>query len=86
MSKVLKPTEHQQKPKSIQEIIRKELENNEIKNELNEIKNIEEEIDRNDVKYKTNQYTFDFQQFQTTRFLGDSIFSGKTTISEVDKK
>ena len=86
MSKVLKPTEHQQKPKSIQEIIRKELENNEIKNELNEIKNIEEEIDRNDVKYKTNQYTFDFQQFQMTRFLGDSIFNGKTTISEVDKK
>ena len=86
MSKVLKPTEHQQKPKSIQEIIRKELENNEIKNELNEIKNIEEEIDRNDVKYKTNQCTFDFQQFQMTRFLGDSIFNGKTTISEVDKK
>lgn len=86
MSKVLKPTEHQQKPKSIQEIIRKELENNEIKKELNEIKNIEEEIDRNDVKYKTNQYTFDFQQFQTTTFLDDSIFNGKTTISEVDKK
>ena len=86
MSKVLKPTEHQQKPKSIQEIIRKELENNEIKKELNEIKNIEEEIDRNDVKYKTNQYTFDFQQFQMTTFLDDSIFNGETTISEVDKK
>ena len=35
--KILKPVEHQQKPKSVEAIFPKELENNEIKNELNEI-------------------------------------------------
>ena len=36
---------------------------NEIKNEIDEIKKWEEEIKRKDLKYVTNKYRFDFQQF-----------------------
>ena len=46
--KVLKPTGNQQKPKLIDEKFPKELENYEIKNEWDEIKRLEEGINRND--------------------------------------
>ena len=46
---ILKPMEHQEKTKSIEGIFPKELENNEIKNKLNESKNLEEVIDRDDL-------------------------------------
>ena len=55
--------EHHQKPKSVERIFSKELENNEIKNEMNENKKFEKKIDRNDSKYETDKYTFNFQQF-----------------------
>ena len=78
--------EYQQKPKSIERIFPKDLENNEIRNELNEIKKLEEKINRDDLKYETNKYVYNFQKFQGIRYFGDSIFNGKITISEVDKK
>ena len=42
--KVLNTAEHQQKPKSVDQHFPKDLKNNEIKNELNEIKKLEEEM------------------------------------------
>ena len=36
---------------------------NEIKNEIDEIKKWEEKIKRKDLKYVTNKYRFDFQEF-----------------------
>ena len=36
---------------------------NEIKNEIDEIKKWEEKIKGKDLKYVTNKYRFDFQQF-----------------------
>ena len=56
--KVLKPVEHQQKPKSIEGLFPKDLKHNEIKNELNEIKRLEEKIDRNDLKPINTNITF----------------------------
>ena len=38
---------------------------NEIKNETGEIKKWAEIIERKDLKYETNKYRFDFQQFKT---------------------
>ena len=38
---------------------------NEIKNRTGEIKTWEEIIERKDLKYETNKYRFDFQQFKT---------------------
>ena len=42
--KILNTAEHQQKSKSIDQHFPKDLKNNEIKNELNEIKKLEEEM------------------------------------------
>ena len=45
----------------------------EIKNEIDEIKKWEEKIERKDLKYKTNIYIHDFQQFETIRSFGDLL-------------
>ena len=56
----------------------------EIKNEIDEIKKWEEKIERKDLKYKTNKYLSDCQQFERVRSFGDSIYTGKITIDEAD--
>ena len=60
------------------------MRNNEIKNELNETKTWEEQIEWKDLKYKTNKYTYDFQHFETIRSFGDNIYTGKITINEAE--
>ena len=54
----------------------------EIKNEIDEITKWKEKNNRKDLKYKTNKYLYDFQQFETIRFFGDSIYTGKINIDE----
>ena len=54
----------------------------EIKNEIDEIIKWEEKNNRKDLKYKTNKYLYNFQQFETIRFFGDSIYTGKINIDE----
>ena len=56
----------------------------EIKNEIYEIKKWEEKIKWKDLKYKTKNYTYDFQQYQTIRSFGESIYSGKINIDEAE--
>ena len=56
----------------------------EIKNEINDIKKWENKIKRKDLKYKTNRYKFDFQQFEILRSFGDSIYNGKVRIDEAE--
>ena len=56
----------------------------EIKNEINDIKKWENKIKRKDLKYKTNRYNFDFQQFEILRSFGDSIYNGKVRIDEAE--
>ena len=55
---------------------------NETKSEMYEIKKWEEKIKREDLRYKTNNYTYDFQQFETIRCFNDDIYIGKVNISE----
>ena len=56
----------------------------EIKNEINDIKKWENKIKWKDLKYKTNRYKFDFQQFEILRSFGDSIYNGKVRIDEAE--
>ena len=58
--KVLSPAKHQHQQKPTEGIFAKNLENNEIKNQLNEIKRLEEKIDRNYLKYEKNKDMCDF--------------------------
>ena len=60
------------------------MRNNEIKNEIDEIKKWEEKINRKDLIYRAGKYIYDFQQFETIRSFGDSIFIGKVNINEAE--
>ena len=53
---------------------------NEIKNEIDDIEKTEGKNDQKDLKYKTNKYLYDFQQFETIRSFSDSFYSGKVNI------
>ena len=43
-------------------------------------------INRNDLIYKLSKHVYYFRTFQTIRSFGNIIFTGKITITEVDKK
>ena len=55
---------------------------NEIKNEIDEIKKWKDKIKRKDLKYETKICIYDFQQFETIKSFGDSIYTGKINIDE----
>ena len=38
----------------------------------------------NDLKYKTNKYLYDFQQFVSKRSFCDSIYTGKVNIARAE--
>ena len=58
----------------------------EIKNEIDVIKKWEEIIKIKDLKYEGNKYRIYFQQFETIRSFGDSIYNGKINIKEAKMK
>ena len=58
---------------------------NEIKNEIDEIKRWEEQTKQEDLKYKTKNCTYDFQQYETIRSVGESIYTRKAGIVETEE-
>ena len=52
------------------------LNNDETKKELDKIKEIEKNIDREKLVYKTNKYTYSFENFQTVKTFGKDIYDG----------
>ena len=82
--KVLKPEENKEDIKSIEESFPKDMRTNEIKNEIYEIKKWEEKIKLEDLKYKTKKYAYDFQQYETIRSFGESIYTSKINIDEAE--
>ena len=61
------------------------LNNDEAKKELDKIKEIEKNVDREKLIYETNEYTYSFKNFQTIKTFGRDIYEGKTTIKEADE-
>ena len=53
--------------------------------ELNKIKEIEKDFDREKLIYKTNKHTYDFRKFNTIRTFGEDIYEGKITLEEADE-
>ena len=60
------------------------LNDNEAKKELDKIKEIEKNVDREKLIYDTNEYTYSFKHFQTIKTFGRDICEGKITIEEAD--
>ena len=71
---------------TIEDVIPKNaLNNDEAKKELDKIKEIEKNVDREKLIYETNEYTYSFKNFQTIKTFGRDIYEGKITIEEADK-
>ena len=61
--KALKPEKNKEDIKSIEGLFPKEMRSPEINNEIDEIKRWANEIKRENLKYKPNNYVYDFQIF-----------------------
>ena len=61
------------------------LNTDEAKKELDKIKEIEKNVDREKLIYETNEYTYSFKNFQTIKTFGRDIYEGKITIKEADE-
>ena len=52
----------------------------ELKMKQLKLKTWENKIKRKGLKYETNKYIYDFQQFETIRSFGNSVYTGKVEI------
>ena len=69
-----------------EDVIRKNALNNDgAKKELDKIKEIEKNVDREKLVYETNEYTYSFKIFRTIKTFDRDIYEGKITIEEADK-
>ena len=68
---------------SIQGRFLKKIKNNEIKTEVEDIKKWEK-VERKDLIQRANKYKHDFQQYETIKFLDESIYTSMINIDEAD--
>ena len=61
------------------------LNNNEAKKDLDKIKEVEKNIDREKLIYETDECKYSFKKFQTIKTFGRDIYEGKITIKEADE-
>ena len=61
------------------------LNNDEPKKQLDKIKEIEKNVDRENLVYETNEYTYSFKNFQTIKTIGTDIYEGKITTEEANE-
>ena len=83
--RALKLEENKEVIKSIEGTSPKEMRANEIKNKIHEVKKWEEKIKREDLKCKTKNYTYDFQQNETIRSFDESVYTRKAIIAEAEE-
>ena len=59
--------------------------NDEAKKEIDKISKIEKNVDREMLVYKSSEYTYSFQNFQTIRTFGRDIYNGEITLKEAEE-
>ena len=71
---------------TIEDVIPKNsLNNDEAKKELDKIKEIEKNVDREKLVYETSKYTYSFKNFQIINTFATDIYEGKIAIEEADE-
>ena len=71
---------------SIEDMIPKSLfANDESIKEFNKIKEIERNVDRENLFYKSSKKPCDFKNFRTIRTFGEDIYKGQITFEEADE-
>ena len=61
------------------------LNNDGAKKELDKIKEIEKNVDREKLIYETDEYVYSLKNFQTIKTFGRDIYKGKITTKETDE-
>ena len=61
------------------------LNNDEGKKELDEIKEIEKNVDREKLICETDEYIYSFKNFQIIKTFGRDIYQGEITIKKADE-
>ena len=61
------------------------LNNDEAKKELDKIKEIDKNVDKEKLIYKTDEYTYSFKIFQTIKTFGRDIYEGKIIIKQAEE-
>ena len=61
------------------------LNNDEAKKELDKMKEIEKNVDREKLIYEADEYAYTFKNFQTTKTFGRDIYKAKITMKEADE-
>ena len=82
--KALKPEENREL-ETTEGRFPKGIRNNKIKNKWDKITEWEEKIKRKGLICKTNEYKYDFQQYETIRSFGESIYAGKSSTDEAEQ-
>ena len=57
----------------------------EARNEHNKIKEMGKTVDREDLVYRRNEYTYSFKNFRAINTLSREIYNGTITLKEADK-
>ena len=70
---------------TIKKYIPENVLNDEAKKELDKIPEIEKDVDREKLVYKTNIPTYDFQTFQTIRTFARDIYNGEISLEEANE-
>ena len=71
---------------TIEDVIPKNaLNNDEVKKEIDKIKEIEQNVGKEKLIYETNEYTYGFKNFQTIKTFCRDICEGKITPEEANK-
>ena len=71
---------------TIEDVIPKSIfANDEAKEEFNKIKEIEKNVDREKLFYKSDKNTYNFKNFHTIRTFGKDIYEGKITFEKADE-
>ena len=66
-------------------MIPEDILNEEAKNELNKIKEIEKTVDRKNLVYRANEHAYSFKNFKTIKTFGRDIYNGKIASKEIDE-
>ena len=69
----------------MKDFLQKKIRNNKIKNELDGIEKWEVKIKQKDLRYKADKYKHDFQQYETKRSFGESIYASKITTDAAEE-
>ena len=61
-------------------MIPEDILNDEAKNELNKIKEIEKTVDTENLIHRASEYTYSFKKFKTIKTFGRDIYNGEITL------